>query len=445
MRSLLRRDEHTAAALSFAAAVVVLTSFVWTMMAGSYEDFAAFLIFGGLVAISVPILRRAARHGVAPPTPLLTAALLLKLTSAIVRYRVAYGIYGGVADASTYDKVARGHYQDFRHLQLFMPDTTPFHGLVPFLNTVIYALVGPTELGAFLVMSWIGFWGLYLFYRAFRIGFPEGDHLRYGLLIFFLPSLLYWPSSVGKEAWMTFAIGLFTYGLSRVLAQMPGGYVAAGAGLWGVMMVRPHVALVLLPAAGLAFGLRRSARTGSRLSVVKVVGLALLLVGSLVAVAKVQSYFGINSLDVQSVTHELDTVRAQTAEGASTYSPPNAQSPLGYLIAVVTMLFRPFPWEVHTVQAVAAAVECVLLAMVSLTALPRIVRGWADIVTRPYLVFAVVYTALFILAFSSIANFGILARERVQVLPAVAILLCIRRPQPAESPTGTELSLESLT
>ena len=31
---------------------------------------------------------------------------------------------------------------------------------------------------------------------------------RYALLVLFLPSLLFWPSSIGKEAWMTLALGL---------------------------------------------------------------------------------------------------------------------------------------------------------------------------------------------------------------------------------------------
>ena len=35
-------------------------------------------------------------------------------------------------------------------------------------------------------------------------GLPTGDHRRYALLVFFMPSLLFWPSSIGKESWMLF-------------------------------------------------------------------------------------------------------------------------------------------------------------------------------------------------------------------------------------------------
>ena len=40
-------------------------------------------------------------------------------------------------------------------------------------------VTGPTKLGGFLVFSWLGFWGLYLAFRAFRIAFPDDDYRRY--------------------------------------------------------------------------------------------------------------------------------------------------------------------------------------------------------------------------------------------------------------------------
>ena len=39
--------------------------------------------------------------------------------------------------------------------------------------------------------------------------------------------------------------------------------------------------------------------------------------------------------------------------------------------------------------------------------------------------FGLVYTFAFIYAFSSIANFGILARQRSQLLPLLLVVLCL--------------------
>jgi uncharacterized membrane protein len=44
---------------------------------------------------------------------------------------------------------------------------------------------------------------------------------------------------------------------------------------------------------------------------------------------------------------------------------------------------------------------------------------------RPYLVFCMAYVVAFVIGFSFIANFGILARQRVQALPALLVLVAL--------------------
>jgi hypothetical protein len=45
--------------------------------------------------------------------------------------------------------------------------------------------------------------------------------------------------------------------------------------------------------------------------------------------------------------------------------------------------------------------------------------------TNSYIVFAVVYASAFIVAFSGFSNFGILARQRVLMLPLFLVLLAL--------------------
>ncbi|MDQ1497316.1 MAG: hypothetical protein QOI86_656, partial [Actinomycetota bacterium] len=67
----------------------------------------------------------------------------------------------------------------------------------------------------------------------------------------------------------------------------------------------------------------------------------------------------------------------------------------------------------------------------------RLARLPAELFRRPYVVFGLVYTLTFIYAFSALGNFGILARERSQVLPALFVVLCIptQAGQTAAAPT----------
>ena len=44
--------------------------------------------------------------------------------------------------------------------------------------------------------------------------YPNGER-KFFFLILFAPSMVYWPSSIGKEAVVIFGVGLTTYGLAR--------------------------------------------------------------------------------------------------------------------------------------------------------------------------------------------------------------------------------------
>ncbi len=120
------------------------------------------------------------------------------------------------------------------------------------LTGIVYTVMGPSQLGGFLVFSFIGFWGLFLFHRAALIGFPEADQRRYALLVLFLPSLLFWPSSIGKEAVMLLSLGLCAYGSARILERLAGGWLVLAAGLGLGYLVRPHVPVVVLAALSVA-------------------------------------------------------------------------------------------------------------------------------------------------------------------------------------------------
>ena len=77
------------------------------MLEGNYNQFGAVLIALFLFVVTVPLARHAARiEKLARASSLLMGGMVLRLGGAMARYLVAYGLYGGVADASTYTTVA---------------------------------------------------------------------------------------------------------------------------------------------------------------------------------------------------------------------------------------------------------------------------------------------------------------------------------------------------
>jgi hypothetical protein len=380
-------------------------------------------------AVTIPIARRIAKaERDAGVFGFVMAAFSAKMIGVLVRQAVAFGVYNGVADANAYDKAGKQFAPYYRHFD-FSPNTGKLvgTGFLKALTGVVYAFTGTSQLGAFVFFSFLSFLGLLMLWRAFRRAVPEGDGRRYGLLVLFLPSLLYWPSALGKEGWGLFCVGLCSYGVALLLTRRVifGALLLAG-GLVGVTMLRPHVALVVF--GGLVFaaciGKSRSASPGAPL--VRGVVFGVLFLVGLVLVSQAQSFLGVNSLDQTTVGKKLDkTQRQTTKEAGSTFTPARIHSPIDAPWATVTVLFRPFPWEGSSGQEIAASAESVFLIVLAvksrkrLRSIPRLARE------RSYIAYCIGFTAMFVFAFSSFGNFGLLARQRTQTMPLVLAFLCL--------------------
>jgi hypothetical protein len=85
-----------------------------------------------------------------------------------------------------------------------------------------------------------------------------------------------------------------------------------------------------------------------------------------------------------------------------------------------------------------ASAEGMMLLVLGAAAATRLWRLPKYIFQVPYVAYAATYTVMFVIAFSSISNFGILTRQRTQVLPLVLVLLVLpRETHRIEEPTPT--------
>ena len=420
------------ATVGFAAASAYLVGLALAMNRVSFDVWGALVVGPILVAAGAFLLVRARQREADPWIgKLLVVAFVAKMLGTLVRYAVTFEVYAGRADAGGYHGSGRRLAAAFwagTWDRVYPVEVPEFAGteVMRLITGVVYIFTGPTKLGGFLVYSWLGFWGLYGFYRAFRIGFPEGDHRRYAVLLFFLPSLLYWPSSIGKEAWMLFTLGLAAWGVALVLRYRGRGYVLLGIGLVGMAVVRPHVTLLVFVALFIAYLMRRRSWVASESGLLgRIAGIGLMvLVGGLV-LTQAASFFNLQELDKEGVEQVLDRTEDQSSKGGSQFDVARPKSPGEFPEAVMTVLFRPFPWEAGNAQALVASVEGTILALLFVVSLPRLARLPRLLVTTPYLVFALSYSLMFVFAFSSVGNFGIITRQRTQVFPLILVLLAI--------------------
>jgi hypothetical protein len=393
------------------------------------------LIIGLLLLLFAvpPVARRVARLDDDPRMfRLVMLSGALKLVCAPLWVYVIDHFYGGIADAYTYSNVGKTVAAQIRggdfafHIHPLIGD-----GATSIITGVIYVATDSNTLGCFFVFAFLAFVSLVLFYRAFRIAVPDGDRWRYAMLLFFLPSLLFWTSAIGKDALTSLGLGLAALGFARILARARLGFFLLALGLCLTALIRPNVALMLFVALAVAYPLRSAARVSPLSGLSKVLGIAVLVVGGLVLAKVTAHFFGLSNLDAASIKHVLSTNATNTGVAAQNQlgdfgSSSNTSTSLSLTALpkdAYYVLIRPLPFRAHGLTQLAESLENVFIVTLFLVSWRRVLSAVRAIRRRPYLLTASLYSVVWIVLFASIGNLGILARERTSLLPLLLVLV----------------------
>lgn len=431
MSSRTRERSASGASVGVAIALFVLLVAVlyFPVAPDAWDRWAGVFVLPVIVFASLPAFARQARREAQPRLfAFLVAALCVKMLFSFLRWYHAYHFVDSAVDAMGYDEVgsqlATGFLRgDFATGLDGYFDTN----FIRLLTGGIYTLIRPSSLGGFFIFAWLGFWGTFFFYRAFVLAVPQGNRVSYARWLFFMPSILFWPSSIGKESWLMFGLGIAAYGAAKALTgRFVPGIVITGLGLALTSLVRAPVAAIFGVALVVAGVIRRPdravrrmrplARAGS-IVVFAAIGLALYVV--------LQDYLVRNGFAGGDLGGAIDQAGRVTATGGSEFEPASPSSPTGLLIVSGTVLFRPFLFEARTVEAIVTSIEASLLLLLAVTRFGSIVTAVRNIRRLPYVLLAMLYVGGSIIALSPVANFGIIARQRVLIYPMFLVLLCL--------------------
>jgi len=285
----------------------------------------------------------------------------------------------------------------------------------------LYYFTGPNRVTAYVVFTFLSFVGALFFYRAAVSAVPELDRHRYALLLFYLPSLLFWPSTIGKEAWMIFFLGLAALGGS-LLVQHHLSVWHLGAALAGIAMaarIRPHMAALMVVAlvATSLWPWGSQGRRGQQIFIT-VLGFAVMAI----AMGQVAEYFNADRVELDTV---LDFTQDRTAGGDSQFTPIRLTGPQNLVQGTVSVIFRPSLIEASSTLQVLGSIESLAMMALAAQSWKRIRRVPRLFFTNAYVRFSVTFTMGFVVAFSVISNFGILTRQRAQLWPILLVLFAL--------------------
>jgi hypothetical protein len=386
-----------------------------------------------LVLVSLPIARRLSRaEGDPRLVTLLMTGLFLHFLGGPAQIFVDNHAYHGVADFSGYvhqGATLSGNFRSFHfttagaRLRSVLGD-----GSVSIAAGVVFALVGVNELAAFFVFAWFSWLGTIFFYRAFCLTFPEGGHRRYALILFFLPSLLFWTSDVSKESIMMLALGVTTFGCARVLARQRRGYPVMVLGTFLGIFTRPDEFALLLGGFTIAV-LFRSHDARRQLRALRRISTFVFLVAILIVTAVLTAKFV--KANPASVSKALNSVHSNNggssalAAGLGSSNVPYSSDPLLFPRDVYTVLFDPLPITARSFTQLLASGENTVILILVLTSLRRLRLVYRAGRERPYVLLAAIYTIGFLYVFAALGNLGLITRERTLLFPYFLVLLAI--------------------
>jgi hypothetical protein len=299
-------------------------------------------------------------------------------------------------------------------------------------------------LGGFVVCAALSFVGSWYFYKAFRVGFPNGNERLFAVLIFLFPTMWYWTSSLGKDAVVMLFLGLATYGFALLFRAISFRAIAALAlGLSVISLIRPPISAALAISAAAAFLLRPAkARAPQVQALLWFVFVPLLALAAFTIIRTSQAYV---RHDSPVEAFEAQQTDFSASGGTSDFTPINPFTPPGFVLAIVTVNFRPFPWEAGGPLPAVAAMEGIALVVILIANRRSILAGLRTWRSNGMVILAVGSFLSISVILSVLANFGLLARQRTQVLPFLFMLPCMvtirrRRAPERNSITGAAVA-----
>ena len=353
----------------------------------------------------------------------LIAGAAMRILGVWARHFMIFDLYDGGSDAVGYFEAGQVIAEHFRSFDFSIIGSGRWGDRewgtqsIRYASGLVLTFIGPSMRGAFLVFSLAAFIGLACTVVAYGRMTSGAATRRAAFVLFFWPTLWFWPSSIGKEAVLLLAVGLVTLGYVGRHGRIR--WVPMIAGLALALVIRPHVAGVLAVSTCVAEW------TSARWTPQRVIQSILTGTLTIWLLMKAFGLLGLESVDYGSIESFMLHSAGQSNQGGSAFD--RTDSPLiAVPMAFVNILFRPFMTEANSGMALVSSIEMMIfwgLVILNVRNIPTTIRMWG---TNRFVRFAVPFMLLYILMIGlTFQNLGIIARQRTLVMPALLLILAV--------------------
>ncbi len=294
-------------------------------------------------------------------------------------------------------------------LPLFGTGTRFIH----FLAWPFVSILGLSYYSVMIVFSYFGYLAIVLFYLTARENIRlDNVWMNYSPieLVFFLPNLHFWSSSLGKGSSILFGLGLFIFGLSRFNRRF---FPLVFGGIL-TFFIRPHIFFTLVASVMIGVLITRS-------GIKPYLRWLIFLLSVIVFVYlsdEVLKFANTDSLDITSSA----TLSHRASELSKSSSGVNIQE-YGLLMKMFTFWFRPLFIDGQGAFGFIVSFENIVYVYMFIVLVREGVFAWRTWNGWFRISFFIFLLGSFILA-QVTGNLGIAMRQKAQFMPFFFILYC---------------------
>ncbi len=426
----------TAVYVGVAFALSVLLGIMSVSDRETVQGAALGIFWGAILGISLYRRERQRRDG-AWWAQVILVALLSRVLIAIVHLVVGLKFYGGAVDFTGYHIHALN-----TGWGILTADLSSVRGIrltdqvLQLLLGLFYILTGPGIFGIFLMAGGISFIGSYLFLGAFRtICVNAPDERFLAMSLFFLPSIAFWSSLLGKECWIFFFLGLTSYFFARAMREIRFRHLLGMlVGLGAVTLVRPPVGVVTIVAMGTVWWFRPARGPAA---ILRPIATLVILVPVVVGAAGISAYYlkqefseAASGIVVRAAVVEEGFASDEDAAGSKLAARFTGDASFEKILRVLPegfmdVFFYPSQFKARHLPGVAAIGESILVVGLILWRRRNLIMAVRMAFKKPFIGFCIGMLLLLGVMITFERNFGAMVRHRTMALPFLMILLAV--------------------